>query len=62
MICLVDAAMTRSISDLNNITLDVESANSSPGMPRVSGLDPDLNLIINNIVNLSLFFFNRDNQ
>jgi hypothetical protein len=31
---VVDASMTRSISDLNAITVEVDSVNSSPGLPR----------------------------
>lgn len=31
----VDSSMTRSISDLNAITVEVDSANSSPGLIRV---------------------------
>ncbi|CAG2104067.1 unnamed protein product [Medioppia subpectinata] len=31
---MVDSSMTRSISDLNTITVEVDSVNSSPGLPR----------------------------
>jgi hypothetical protein len=31
---VVDSSMTRSVSDLNAITVDVDSVTSSPGMPR----------------------------
>jgi len=31
---VVDSSMTRSISDINAITVEVDSVNSSPGMPR----------------------------
>ncbi|UXI21548.1 hypothetical protein NH340_JMT07491 [Sarcoptes scabiei] len=32
--CGIDSSMTRSISDLNAITLEIDSANSSPGLAR----------------------------
>ena len=33
---LVDSSMTRSTSDLNAITVEIDSVNSSPGTVRVS--------------------------
>lgn len=54
----VDSGISRSISDLNSVTLDVDSNNSSPGLPRVSiQLIAAVNRLFNFYINSSEWYW-----